>query len=34
MFGDGITAPGTYRLFLQFGHDGDVLLVPFTVVVP
>lgn len=34
MFGTGITAPGTYRLFLQFGHDGDVLLVPFTVVVP
>lgn len=34
MFGDGVTAPGTYRLFLQFGHDGDVLLVPFTVVVP
>lgn len=34
MFGTGITAPGTYRLFLQFGHDGEVLLVPFTVVVP
>lgn len=34
MFGSGITASGTYRLFLQFGHDGDVLTVPFTVVLP
>lgn len=34
MFGSGITAPGTYRLFLQFGHNGDVLTVPFTVVLP
>jgi hypothetical protein len=34
MFGTGITAPGTYRLFLQFGHDGEVLTVPFTVVIP
>ena len=34
MFGGGITAPGTYRLFLQFGHDGEVLTVPFTVVLP
>lgn len=34
MFGDGITQPGTYRLFLQFGHNGEVLTVPFTVVVP
>ncbi|MGB8862264.1 MAG: hypothetical protein WCC60_23615 [Ilumatobacteraceae bacterium] len=33
-FGAGITAAGTYRLFLQFGHDGVVLTVPFTVVVP
>lgn len=33
-FGAGITAPGTYRLFLQFGHAGQVLTVPFTVVVP
>ena len=34
MFGTGITEPGTYRLFLQFGHNGQVLTVPFTVVVP
>jgi hypothetical protein len=34
MFGTGVTEPGTYRLFLQFGHDGDVLTVPFTVVIP
>jgi len=34
MFGGGITEPGTYRLFLQFGHNGFVLTVPFTVVVP
>ena len=34
MFGTGITEPGTYRLFLQFGHNGAVLTVPFTVVVP
>jgi len=34
MFGDGITEPGTYRMFLQFGHNGEVLTVPFTVVVP
>jgi hypothetical protein len=34
MFGSGISAPGTYRLFLQFGHDGQVLTVPFTVVIP
>lgn len=34
MFGKGITASGTYRLFLQFGHDGQVLLTEFTVVVP
>jgi len=34
MFGGGITEPGTYRLFLQFGHNGKVLTVPFTVVVP
>jgi hypothetical protein len=34
MFGSGITEPGTYRLFLQFGHNGEVLTVPFTVVVP
>jgi len=34
MFGKGIEAPGTYRLFLQFGRDGDVLLAEFTVVIP
>lgn len=33
MFGSGITEPGTYRLFLQFGHNGTVLTVPFTVVI-
>lgn len=33
-FGEGLTAPGTYRLFLQFGHAGSVLTVPFTVVLP
>lgn len=31
MFGSQLPEPGTYRLFLQFGHDGDVLTVPFTV---
>ncbi|MCY7298449.1 MAG: hypothetical protein LH616_04475, partial [Ilumatobacteraceae bacterium] len=34
MFGDGISEPGTYRMFLQFGRNGEVLTVPFTVVVP
>jgi len=34
MFGGGIAQPGTYRLFLQFGHNGQVLTVAFTVVVP
>ncbi len=33
-FGSGLTAAGTYRLFLQFGHSGSVLTVPFTVVIP
>jgi hypothetical protein len=32
MFGDRLPDAGTYRLFLQFGHDGDVLTVPFTVI--
>ncbi len=32
-FGQGVVAPGTYRLFLQFGHAGVVLTVPFTVVI-
>ena len=32
MFGDALGAPGTYRLFLQFGYRGEVLTVPFTVV--
>lgn len=31
-FGSSLPEPGTYRLFLQFGHDGRVLTVPFTVV--
>jgi hypothetical protein len=31
MFGGGLSEAGTYRLFLQFGHSGDVLTVPFTV---
>ena len=33
MFGGGITEPGTYRMFLQFGRNGEVLTVPFTVVI-
>lgn len=33
-FGTGVSAPGTYRLFLQFGHAGSVLTIPFTVVLP
>lgn len=33
MFGGGIAEPGTYRLFLQFGRNGDVITVPFTVVI-
>jgi hypothetical protein len=32
MFGSQLPQPGTYRLFLQFGHDGTVVTVPFTVV--
>jgi hypothetical protein len=31
---DGALPAGTYRLFLQFGHRGDVLTVSFTVVQP
>jgi hypothetical protein len=27
---DGSLQPGTYRLFLQFGRNGDVVTVPFT----
>jgi hypothetical protein len=34
MFGTTMPQPGTYRLFLQFGHNGKVLTVPFTVVQP
>ncbi len=34
MFANEITEPGTYRLFLQVGHNGDVLLAAFSVVVP
>jgi hypothetical protein len=33
-FGEGLTEPGTYRLFLQFGHAGEVVTVPFTVTLP
>ena len=33
MFGGGITDPGTYRMFLQFGRNGEVITVPFTVVI-
>lgn len=33
-FGDGVSEPGTYRLFLQFGHAGSVVTVAFTVVIP
>jgi hypothetical protein len=33
-FGAGVAEPGTYRLFLQFGHAGSVVTVPFTVVIP
>lgn len=33
-FRPGVAQPGTYRLFLQFGHSGSVLTVPFTVVLP
>jgi len=33
-FGTGITVPGRYRVFLQFGDDGSVVTVPFTVDVP
>lgn len=32
-FGDGVSEPGTYRLFLQFGHAGSVVTVEFTVVI-
>lgn len=31
MFGDTLPQPGTYRLFLQFGHNGTLLTIPFTV---
>jgi len=34
MFGTDLPQAGTYRVFLQFGHEGDVLTVPFTVVQP
>ncbi len=30
----GSLTSGTYRVFLQFGHGGDVVTVPYTVVVP
>ncbi len=31
---DGTLPTGTSRVFLQFGHDGDIVTVPYTVVVP
>lgn len=31
---DGVLPAGTYRLFLQFGHGGDVVTAGFTVVQP
>jgi hypothetical protein len=34
MFGTTLPQAGTYRLFLQFGHNGTVVTVPFTVVQP
>jgi hypothetical protein len=34
MFGDTLPQPGTYRLFLQFGHNGTLLTIPFTVAQP
>lgn len=34
MFSSGVTEPGTYRMFLQFGYRGDVVTAAFTVVVP
>lgn len=33
-FGAGVTSAGTYRVFLQFGRDEEVVTVPMTVVVP
>jgi hypothetical protein len=33
-FSTPLPGPGTYRLFLQFINDGDVVTVPFTVVQP
>jgi hypothetical protein len=34
MFGATFPQAGTYRLFLQFGHHGTLLTIPFTVVQP
>lgn len=34
MFGSALPQPGTYRMFLQFGHDGKVVTVPFTTTQP
>lgn len=34
MFGSTLPQTGTYRMFLQFGHNGKVLTVPFTVEQP
>jgi hypothetical protein len=34
MFGNALPQPGTYRAFLQFGHDGKVVTIPFTITQP
>ncbi|MEI8238712.1 MAG: hypothetical protein WCI22_04775 [Actinomycetota bacterium] len=34
MFANSLPKPGVYRVFLQFGYQGEVLTVPFTVVQP
>jgi hypothetical protein len=34
MFSSKLPAAGTYEVFLQFGYQGDVLTIPFTVVQP
>ena len=34
MFGSAMSQPGTYRIFLQFMRNGEVVTAPFTVVQP
>ena len=34
MFGSALPQPGTYRTFLQFGHAGEVVTIPFTITQP